>query len=90
MKLKDEDRSAIVHEARRVGIESVYVFGSVLSDDAEPNDIDVAVRGVPSGTFFRFYAALMRRLSMSVDVVDLDQHNAVTELIAKDAVRIDV
>lgn len=89
MKLNEEDRRAIIEEARRAGISAVYVFGSVLSDDAEPQDIDVAVEGVPQGAFFRFYATLSRRLSRPVDVVNLGQRNAVTELIAEEAVRID-
>lgn len=89
MKLKPEERRAIVEEARRAGIGAVYAFGSVLAETREPNDIDVAVEGVPEGALFRFYAALSRRLSKPLDVVDLGQRNSVTDLIAAEAVRID-
>ena len=90
MTLSKADQDAITEEARRAGIGAVYVFGSVLAESGgEPNDIDVAVREVPPGAFFRFYAALSRRLSKPLDVVDLGQRNAVTDLIAKEAVRID-
>lgn len=88
MQLSDRDREIIVEEARRAGIRSVYVFGSTLSATGVPRDIDIAVKGVPRGAFFRFYAALSRRLSLPLDVVDLGQRNAVTRLIARDAVRI--
>lgn len=88
MHLSEHDREAILEEARHAGIRSVYVFGSVLSDKGKPHDIDIAVKGVPRGALFRFYASLSRRLSMPLDVVDLGQRNAVTRLIERDAVRI--
>ena len=88
MRLSEEDRLAIVEEARRAGIESVFVFGSVLDDDVEPRDIDVAVEGVPRGALFRFHAALSRRLSKPLDVVDLRQRNPLTRLVARKAVRL--
>ena len=88
MKLDEKDRQQIVSAAKAIGVRAVYVFGSVLDDAAEPQDIDLAVEGVPPGMFFRFYGRLMRSLSKPVDLVDLDCRNAVTELIAKDAVKI--
>ena len=78
----------IIAAARAAGIRSVYIFGSVLAEARDPADIDVAVKGVPPGTFFRFCATLLRRLSKPVDVVDLDERNPVTDLIAKEAVKI--
>jgi predicted nucleotidyltransferase len=88
MKLDEKDRQQIVSAAKAIGVRAVYVFGSVLDDAAEPQDIDLAVEGVPPGMFFRFYGRLMRSLSKPVDLVDLDCRNAVTDLIAKDAVKI--
>lgn len=88
MQLSEHDREAILEEARHAGIRSVYVFGSVLNDTGHPRDIDVAVKGVPRGALFRFYAALSRRLSVPLDVVDLGRRNAVTRLIERDAVRL--
>ncbi len=88
MKLSEADRREIIAAAKAAGIRSVYVFGSALDEQREPRDIDVAVEGVPPGVFFRFYANLLRRLSKPVDIVDLDVRNPVTELIAKDSVKI--
>lgn len=88
MRLAEKDLPEIKAAADATGIRSVYVFGSVLNEDAEPKDIDIAVEGVPRGVFFRFYAMLMRRLSKPVDIVDLDVRNQVTNLIARDAVKI--
>ena len=88
MNLSERDRQEIISAARAAGIRSVYLFGSVLADDGEPSDIDVAVEGVPRGVFFRFCATLLRRLSKPVDIVDLDDRNPVTDLIGKEAVRI--
>lgn len=88
MQLKEQERRAIIEEASRAGIRAVYVFGSVLQEEGEPHDIDVAVDGVPRGALFRFYASLARRLSKPLDVVDLRQKNEVTDLIARSAVRL--
>ena len=88
MNLCDSDRKAILEEAKRAGIGVVYVFGSVLLETGEPRDIDIAVKEVPGVAFFRFYAALSRRLSRPLDVIDLDQQNAVTNLILREAVRL--
>jgi predicted nucleotidyltransferase len=88
VKLQEQDRLEIIRAAESVGIRSVYIFGSVLDDTADPRDIDVAVKGVPPGVFFRFYGRLMRRLSKPVDVVDLDYPTEVTKLIARRAVKI--
>lgn len=88
MNLCESDKKAIIDEARKAGIGAVYLFGSSLRDVETPGDIDIAVKDVPSGVFFRFYAMLSRRLSRPVDVVDLDQHNPVTNLISQEAVRL--
>ena len=88
MNLSEKDRTEIIAAAKAAGIRTVYIFGSVLAGGREPTDIDVAVEGVPPGVFFRFCATLLRRLSKPVDVVDLDERNPVTELIAEEAVKI--
>jgi predicted nucleotidyltransferase len=58
--------------ARKYGVGELYLIGSAVHKQPdEARDYDLAVRDVPSGTFFRFYGELMRSLSKTVDLVDL-------------------
>ena len=51
---------------KEAGCEKVYVFGSILDEDREAEDIDIAVKGCPPDKFFRVYSKLMWFLSISV------------------------
>ena len=88
MSITDRDLMTITTAAKRFGIGSVYLFGSALEDDVIPKDIDIAVKNVPPGTFFSFYAFLMERLSQPIDIVDLSAGNAVTSIIESEAKKI--
>ena len=73
--------SALASEIQRAvdilqhnGAREVYVFGSHARGDARPgSDLDLAVRGVPPERFYRAVGELCSALSISVDVVDLDE-----------------
>ena len=88
MYLTEKELGEIRSLAQSMGIRSVYVFGSALKDEGEPADIDIAIKGVPRGVLFKFDAKLSRLFSKPVDLVDLDVRNPVTDLIARDAVKI--
>jgi hypothetical protein len=47
-------------------------------------DIDLGVKGVPPVLFFKFYGELLRKLSRSVDVVDLSKRSQFAEIIEKE------
>ena len=88
MNLSDEELKIIQELAKKFEIGSVYIFGSTLEDNAPRNDIDIAVADVPAGMFFKFYGLLLRKLEYPVDIVDLSIKNSVTDIIAKEAVKI--
>ena len=55
------------------GCSEVFLFGSLAEGRAHENsDIDLAVRGCPTGAFFRLLGELMFELRHAVDLVDLD------------------
>ena len=60
-----------------LGAEHVYLFGSVLDNEApNPRDIDIAVSGLPQDQFFRAYGKLTMTLGHPFDPVDLDNEAA--------------
>jgi predicted nucleotidyltransferase len=59
------------------GCTAVYLFGSLTTGSfTARSDIDLAVRGCPSGNFFRLLGQLMMTLDHPVDLVDLDKDRA--------------
>ena len=55
------------------GCEEIYLYGSIAEDRFdEESDIDLAVKGIPSGEFFRVLGRLMLELDHPVDLVDLE------------------
>lgn len=58
---------------REGGCSQVFVFGSLASGGAtRASDIDIAVRGCPTGVFFHLLGKLMLKLDHQVDLVSLD------------------
>ncbi len=68
------ERAAAVLKA--VGAKEVYLFGSAaagaLRDDS---DIDLAVSGLPPGSYFRAMRLARNVLQRELDLVDLDERN---------------
>lgn len=83
-----EDRQKIVAIGRRFHASRIVLFGSSAREDAsvEPNDIDVAVDGVPASRFFEFYGELIFALAKRVDLVDLARKSKFTDLIREEGV----
>lgn len=55
------------------GAREVYVFGSFFAGDIRPDsDIDLAVRGLPPGSFFSAAGAATSKVGRIVDLIDLD------------------
>ena len=58
----------------RYGAGRVWVFGSLVREDATPNsDVDLAVVGLPAATYFDALADLMALFGARVDLVCLEQ-----------------
>jgi predicted nucleotidyltransferase len=84
----EKDKKIIISYAKKFDVKEIYLFGSSLDNEAEANDIDLAVRGVSPVLFFDFYGKLLRHLSKPVDLVNLSKKSRFTELIEKHAVKI--
>ena len=68
----DLDRA--IEILKEEGCEEIYLYGSIAEDRFdEESDIDLAVKGIPSGDFFRVLGRLMLELDHPVDLVDLDK-----------------
>ncbi|MGC9454889.1 MAG: hypothetical protein ACP5HU_08475 [Phycisphaerae bacterium] len=72
----------LARKLREMGASEVYVFGSAgdgqLPDD---RDVDVAVSGLPRGSFFRAISAGWEILDRPLDLVDLDKPHPFTEYL---------
>ncbi len=68
-----KDISSAVSYLNSIGLEEVYLFGSIARNEATVNsDIDIAVRGIKPEDFFQVYGELMMRTSHSLDLIDLN------------------
>ncbi|HOU12205.1 MAG TPA: hypothetical protein PKZ84_03750 [Anaerolineae bacterium] len=78
--LSDVDQEMVRACAEKYGVEALYLFDSALESDM-PRDIDLAVRGIKPELFFKFYGELLRKLSKSVDLIDLSRKSLLTDFI---------
>jgi len=65
------------------GCRSVFLFGSLVTGKIHSNtDIDIGIKGLPAGNFFRVYAKLDDNLTNSVDLVDFDDNEKFYNLLS--------
>jgi len=86
--ISEKDKQIIIQCASKYGVSYILLFGSSLMDNEDFNDIDIAVKGIESKMFFKFYAELYKKLSKTVDLVDLSDKSLFNELIEERGVRI--
>jgi len=55
------------------GCEAVFLFGSLVTGNIRDNsDIDIGIKGYPTGKFFRLYSRLFFDFDNKIDLVDFD------------------
>ncbi len=88
--ISQQNLAIIRFYAEKYNVQAVYLFGSALTakSEAEARDIDLAIKGIAPGTFFKFYGELLRDLSKPIDLVDLSKKSLFTHLIEQEAVKI--
>lgn len=70
--LPENELKKVIEIARKYDAGELYLVGSAIFMDAEDvNDYDFAVRGLPAGSFFKFYGELLQSLTKNVDLIDL-------------------
>lgn len=68
-----KDLQNVVSYLNSIGIEEIYLFGSIARNEAnEDSDIDIAVRGIQPEDFFQIYGELLMKVSLPLDLVDLN------------------
>jgi predicted nucleotidyltransferase len=58
------------------GCQSVYLFGSLVTGKIHQNsDIDIGIKGLPSGKFLDVYSRLYFDFKNKIDLVDFDKNS---------------
>lgn len=86
--ISEKDKKIIFSYAKKFQVKEIYLFGSSLDNEKEANDIDIAIKGIASASFFDFYGKLLRYLSKPVDIINLSKKSKFTQLVEKQAVKI--
>ena len=70
----EDDMNRAIAILKEAGCTHIFLFGSLASNNVTPgSDIDLAVRGIPKGKFFRVYGKLLREIKHPIDLVNLDK-----------------
>ena len=83
--ITEEDKKIIWLCAKKYNVSKIILFGSALEED-DPNDIDLGVKGVAPGLFFKFYGELYMRMPKPVDLVDLSYKSLFNDIVEETGV----
>ena len=78
-----------IHRAVKIlqagGCSEIFLFGSGSTGHIQPDsDLDLAVRGCPSGSFFSLVGHLLVELDHPVDLIDLDRQHAFAQYLERE------
>jgi predicted nucleotidyltransferase len=82
------EKNIILKQAEKYGVSDIYLFGSSAEINSDYHDIDLGVKGLRPGLFFKFYADLFKSLSKPVDLIDMSKKSLFTLLIEKEGIKI--
>ena len=78
-----KDIETVAKFLKSEGCRSVFLFGSMVTGKIHQNsDIDIGIKGLPPGKFFRVYAQLDNNISNEVDLVDFDANYKFYDLLS--------
>ncbi|MFH1847007.1 MAG: hypothetical protein ABH869_05565 [Candidatus Omnitrophota bacterium] len=80
-------KKIIIEHAKKYGAQEIYLFGSSLYGK-EAKDIDLGVKGIVPGKFFKLYGELLRCLPKDIDLVDFSRNTRFIRLAKKNGVKI--
>lgn len=70
---------------KKEGCKDIYLFGSLAEGKMrEKSDIDLAIKGCPSGKYFNLIGKLMLELDHAVDLVNLDKDDDFASFLTKE------
>jgi predicted nucleotidyltransferase len=84
--ITDRDKKIIRKLSEKYRVKRVLLFGSGIDSSKESHDIDIAVEGLSSRDFFKYYGDLMLMLSKPIDVIDLSEASKFSELVRQEGV----
>ena len=68
-----QDVENVTKFLKNEGCEAVFLFGSLVTGKIHDNsDIDIGIKGYPTGKFFRLYSKLYFDFENKIDLVDFD------------------
>jgi predicted nucleotidyltransferase len=81
----EKDIQKAIDILKDAGCSEVFLFGSLAAQETRlKSDIDLAVRGCPSGKFFHLLGKLLLELEHSVDLVNLDSQHAFASFLEQE------
>ncbi len=64
------------------GCGSVFLFGSLVTGKVhDDSDIDIGVKGYPTGNFFRLYSRLYFDFDTKIDLIDFDTNGDLYDVL---------
>ena len=70
-----QDIEGATNLLKKEGCKAIYLFGSLVTGEIRDNsDIDIGIKGLPEGKFFRLYSKLSFDFDNKIDLVDFDQN----------------
>lgn len=85
--ITEAQKDIILKCARKYNATKVILFGGAADED-NARDIDIGVKGIKNGLFFKFYGELLLEPSEPIDVVDLTQSNSFNRLVERDGIKL--
>ncbi len=84
--ISNEDKYHLFEIAKKYKVSKIYLFGSNINLEGEPNDIDLGVEGISDSLFFKFYSELIFALSKPVDLIDLKKKSLFSTLVKSEGI----
>jgi len=84
--ISNEDKYRLLEIAKKYKVSKLYLFGSNIELEREPNDIDLAVEGIADSLFFKFYSELIFALSKPVDLIDLNKKSLLNTMVKSEGI----
>ena len=79
-----KDIEKAVKILKEEGCKEVFLFGSIAEGNIqEDSDIDLAIKGCPSGKYFNLIGKLMLELEHPIDLVNLDKNDDFASFLSR-------
>ena len=71
-----QDIENAINILKNEGCEAIFLFGSLVTGKIrDDSDIDIGIKGLPKGKFFKVYSRLYFDIENKIDLVDFDMNS---------------